>query len=183
MDTDWLRALHSLSTTHPFFATRPRDDNFGVAFFSKYPARAHIERLGRFGIPAVQAEIDWENGPVQFVGVHAMPPSSGPGANERNSQIDEIARIVTATTGPWIVAGDLNTTHWSFIFNRLRKLTALEDSARGHGWQPTWPARMPWMWIPIDHCLISADLVTLDRRIGGFVGSDHYALTVDVARK
>lgn len=183
VNADWLRALQSLSTTYPFFATRPRDDNFGVAFFSKHPATTRIVRLGRYGAPAIEAEIDWASAPIHFVGIHALPPSSGPGANERNAQLNEVAGIVTAAPGSWIVAGDFNATPWSFVFNKLQRSTRLKDSGQGHGWQPTWPARMPWMWIPIDHCLISPDLVTLDRRTGGFVGSDHYALVIDVARK
>ena len=59
------------------------------------------------------------------------------------------------------------------------KGTGLRDSSRGMGLQPTWPADIPLLWIPIDHCLYSDGIEIRGRRTGPDVGSDHFPLIVD----
>lgn len=39
---------------------------------------------------------------------------------------------------------------------------------------------LPFMLIPIDHCLVSNDIIILDRRIGSNVGSDHYPIYIEL---
>ena len=46
--------------------------------------------------------------------------------------------------------------------------------------EPTWPTYNPLLWIPIDHCLVSPEIIVTDRQIGPDVGSDHYPIVVDL---
>ena len=80
-----------------------------------------------------------------------------------------------------MVLGDLNATAWCYAFRRFLRETGLKDSARGWGYQATWPTGFLPLRIPIDHCLLSPDLKVLNRRIGPNVGSDHFPLTVELA--
>ncbi len=62
----------------------------------------------------------------------------------------------------------------------------LLDSRRGFGVQRSWPTSMKvsilgTMRIPIDHALVSRDVKVLDRRVGPFIGSDHFPIMVDIA--
>ena len=56
--------------------------------------------------------------------------------------------------------------------------TGLVNSIQGYGLGQTWPAGAALAGIPIDHCLHSSDLVTLERTVADIEGSDHRALHV-----
>ncbi len=87
---------------------------------------------------------------------------------------DGLFTRVVARGQPTLVVGDLNAMPWSRPLRSLREVTGLVDSLRGRGVQPSWPAEMPWIGrITIDHVLHSTHLVTEERALGGFVGSDH----------
>jgi endonuclease/exonuclease/phosphatase (EEP) superfamily protein YafD len=92
-----------------------------------------------------------------------------------------------------IIVGDLNTSPWSVEFKRLTQRTGLRDSQLGLGLQPSWPMLMPAiglrstptlltdiLTIPIDHVLISPQLVVLSRKTGPFVGSDHLPVIIEL---
>ena len=67
-----------------------------------------------------------------------------------------------------IVAGDFNATPWCAPFIDMLETGDLINSQVGFGFQGSWPAPLPPMLrIPIDHCVHSADLVTLRREILG----------------
>src|SRR5262245_25992548 len=83
-------------------------------------------------------------------------------------------------TGPVIMLGDFNCTPWSPAFAELEARSRLRNSQLGFGTNPTWPTYLPGMQLPIDHCLLSASLVAVDRFVGPAFGSDHYPLVVDV---
>lgn len=76
--------------------------------------------------------------------------------------------------------GDFNMTPWSPKFRQLVADSHLRDTVRGFGLQPTWPAGAPQFWIPIDHVLVSPDILVVDRRVGPDLGSDHYPVIVDI---
>jgi endonuclease/exonuclease/phosphatase (EEP) superfamily protein YafD len=55
----------------------------------------------------------------------------------------------------------------------------MRDSRRGYGIQPTWPAGVPALLIPLDHLLHTPDIVITSRRVGADAGSDHYPVIVE----
>lgn len=95
-----------------------------------------------------------------------------------------------------MVIGDLNTTPWSAEFKDLTRQTGLRDSQLGYGLQPSWPMLLPIIGIrntptlitglfaiPIDHALISRDILVFSRKTGPFVGSDHLPLTLEIGMR
>ena len=90
-----------------------------------------------------------------------------------------LAGVARGLPEPVLVLGDLNASPWSSHFRRFLRDSGLRDSAQGRGVQPTWPAGMPWLWIPIDHCLHSPQLQVVARHVGPNLGSDHYPVVVD----
>ncbi len=56
------------------------------------------------------------------------------------------------------------------------KTADLRDAQRGHGYLPTWapPPYSRWIGVPIDHTLISEGIETQRRRVGPWLGSDHW---------
>lgn len=181
VDDSWMRRLEGLRDLLPYFYSEPRSDNFGIALFSKLPlTNAGIHYLGDAEVPSVSAEIEIGGRHVLFVGTHPLPPGSTDNTRLRNEQLAAVAGFVLDQQNSVILAGDLNTTPWSGSFRKFLKKSKLTDSARGFGYQPTWPAGLLPLLIPLDHCLISSDLRVISRKRGAYVGSDHFPLVVEI---
>jgi len=82
---------------------------------------------------------------------------------------------------PLVLAGDLNTTPFSGVFTRFVRDSGLRDSNLGFGISPTWMRKTPWFAIPLDHVLVSDDLLVYDRRLGPACGSDHNPVIVELS--
>jgi endonuclease/exonuclease/phosphatase (EEP) superfamily protein YafD len=182
IDEDWMESLSGLLTDYPHAVSQPRMDNFGIALLSRHPLETQtIAYFGDAGVPSVVVRVRLPHGSAMIVGTHPVPPASRRYAAMRNRQLDEVSRFVRLQEGPLIVAGDLNTTPWAHSFKKLARETGLQNSARGWGVQPTWPAALPLMRIPIDHVLHSGGIAVQQRRVGAGFGSDHLPLIVDFA--
>lgn len=182
VDARWLTQLVSLTNTWPHSVQAPRNDNFGIALFSRCPLeRARVAYLGEAGAPSIEAQTRIEGPLVSFLGTHPLPPGSAENSRLRDEQLDRVAQHLAAQPGPRVLLGDLNATPWSPVFRRLLARSGLVDSLRGRGYQPTWPGSFFPFWIPLDHCLVSRELTVMDRRIGPRLGSDHLPVIVDLA--
>ncbi len=178
----WRRELTALAATYPHRLLRPREDNFGIAVFSRLPGTVlELAQLGETRLPSILATFEWQGQPTTLIATHPLPPLGSSGARRRNRQLEAIGERAAATEGAVIVIGDLNTTPWSPHFRDLLQQGDLRDSAQGRGLQPTWPAGSRLLRLPIDHCLHSADLMAVDRRVGSDIGSDHLPIVVDLA--
>lgn len=178
----WGERLQSLDNEWTYTRIEPRPGNLGIALFSRHPlVDSRIEFLSN-NCPAVVARMDIDGREVTIIGAHPYPPVSGPATESRNRQLEALAELVRSCAGGVVVVGDLNTTSWSPAFGALVGATGLQDSRIGFGIQPSWPSSWPrLLQIPIDHCLISAGMEVLARRIGPDVGSDHLPVIVDLA--
>lgn len=170
----WASVLDELNDEYPHQKSFARADNFGIALISRKPFRkAEILSLGDRQLPSVYAEIAFEDGViVSMLGTHPLPPV-GRSAAMRNQQLKDVAEFADRLDGHVILCGDLNVTPWSPYWNQLVKGSKLRDSRQGFGLQPTFPATLPWLRIPIDHVLVSDKISVEDRRVGPQIGSDH----------
>lgn len=157
---------------------------FGILALSRLPVRSHrVLEVGARGLIAVEVTIELGGEDVAILAVHPPPPLGSALAAERDHQFRDFSAWANRHSGAALIAGDLNATPWSYPFRALLDTTALRDSERGFGVQPTWPA-VPWpMGIPIDHCLHSGHFATVERRAGARLGSDHRVLHVTLARR
>lgn len=181
---EWVRELSDLDQILPYSVTEPREDNFGIALYSKLPlddvevknwsAPAHE-------VPSITAQIDWNGLPVEVIATHPLPPINSSYYEGRNHHIDGLAYYAQGLERSLIVAGDLNTTMWSPYYQSLVRRAKLKNTREGFGIQPTWPVDILPLQIPIDHVLVSRDFTVLETRRGRSVGSDHYPLITDVA--
>ncbi len=180
----WLESLAPALTNFSQRLAEPRDDNFGIALYSRFlwtNAAPHL--IGAAGVPTLRATIDTPDGPVTIIATHPVPPGGAQYSAWRNDQLARLPSLVHAPPAPVLLLGDLNTTPWNFYFNRLLRDAGFHDSARGRGLHPTWPVGVPLLWIPLDHCLHSPEIAIAARTVGPDVGSDHYPLIVDFCLK
>ena len=159
---------------------KPRNDNFGIALFSKPIPASNAVWLasGAARLPSIHAPLH-RDVTFHFVGTHSLPPAGARYTRARNAQLEEIAEHVRRLEGPVILAGDFNLTPWSPLFSKLLKETGLKNGADGFGLQWTWPAFFPPMGIPIDHFLHNNLVRVSSFRNGPDIGSDHLPLIIE----
>ncbi|MFH0909254.1 MAG: endonuclease/exonuclease/phosphatase family protein [bacterium] len=161
-----------------FCSRRPA---FGLALMSREPwIDLRMEHFGDAGVPSVAVDYVRCDRRFTILGTHPVPPPTPEGFRLRNQQLDAVADHVSGLTHTVMVAGDLNVTPWSYWFRRFVVRSRLNDTAPGYGVHPTWFGPSFLFAIPIDHVLVSGDLVVIGRRISRDVGSDHRALIVDL---
>ena len=175
----WMSELGWLQASHPHSVVEPREDNFGIALFSKLPfGRSDVLTIGSAGVPSLSATAATKGGELRLLATHPVPPSGADYAHWRDEQLALLPAHIDASV-PFLLIGDLNTTPWNHHFRRLLATTGLIDSSRGRGVQPTWPNFTFLLRLPIDHVLHSPSITVHDKTIGSDVGSDHFPVVVD----
>jgi endonuclease/exonuclease/phosphatase (EEP) superfamily protein YafD len=174
----WERRLESVEDLFPYLRVESREGNFGIGLYSRVPIEsAEIVPLAGGNI-AVVARLRKDGQALTLIGAHTDPPG-GSRTDTRDRQLRQLAELAAAVDGPCVLLGDLNTTSWSPGFQECLRVSGLRDSRRGFGVQPTWPAGRAVLRIPIDHCLVSDEIVVENRRAGPEVGSDHLPLLIE----
>jgi endonuclease/exonuclease/phosphatase (EEP) superfamily protein YafD len=177
----WLAALRVLDADYPFSRSAPREDNFGIAIWSRLPLSAAMQiDSPPLGFPSILAVTEVDGAEVTLVTSHPMIPVGGDNFAARNQQLKSIEETVAAVETPVILIGDLNASIWDRYYRRLEDATGLNNARRGNGILPTWPTFMPLAMIPIDHVLVSSQIGVADIRTGSRIGSDHLPLIVTV---
>lgn len=124
-------------------------------------------------------------GTYTVVGVHyTWPLPAGP----QQQQTLRLSRVLDRfPKKSLVVAGDFNSTPWSFSLRRQDRLFGIERRTRALF---TWPAgrfsrldfKAPFPVLAIDQVYAGSDWKTVEVRRGPALGSDHYPVVVDLAR-
>ena len=177
---EWGKELGANLTEYPFKQLYPEEGFFGLAIFSKFPIKAERIVLSKLGIPILRAEIDVNGTKLNYVAVHTLPPVEPTYFADRNEEMSQLAVMSKSMQGPIILAGDFNCTPWSNAFGRLCRDGNLRDSEQSFGPQPSWPSYLGFPLIPIDHFLVSPEIVVNSRSVLQDVGSDHYPVLMNI---
>jgi endonuclease/exonuclease/phosphatase (EEP) superfamily protein YafD len=178
-DALWVDGLRSLARQYPYQSLMPRDDNFGIALYSRLPFDAvDVIELGGNGLPSIATKIRLSNRELSVLATHLLPPIGERNFSHRNKQLTAIASYMRDISGPRVVIGDLNVSPWSPYFKTLLEDSGLVNARQGHGLLASWPTFLPFMMIPIDHCLVSPDISVIDIDSSARVGSDHLPILV-----
>jgi len=171
----------ALRTHYAELVSEPREDNFGIALFSRVPlTTSEVVYLGSAEVPSIATTVEIGGRTVFFLGTHPLPPTTANNARMRNEQLREIAAEIRRHGEPAILLGDLNVTPWSPFFTGLLRESGLRNSSQGRSVRGTWPTTMPFGRIPIDHCLVSSNLRVTGKRLGPEVGGDHYPVLIEL---
>ena len=176
----WIDQLQPVLKELPFSRMKLREDNYGIAIFSRIPAiLSEVKYFSSAQVPSIIATFTLHQRPVTLLATHPPPPKTRQTSASRNEQLAEIAETLRQLEGEKFLVGDLNLTSWSPYFSDLTRVSGLRDSRKGFGLQNSWRAFRQWLVIPIDHILVSAGVGVLARRVGPFIGSDHYPILLD----
>ncbi len=177
----WMNDLSGLRDSHQHVLAEPRDDNFGIALFSRIPLTdASVIELGEAGVPSVVSDLRVGDTTLTFLGTHPLPPGTAEYARLRNGQLRDIATWARAQTNLVVVLGDLNVTSWSPYFRDLLRDSGLKSASQGRGLRGSWPTCLPLGRILLDHCLVSSSVRVVNRQFGPHVGADHLPIVVDL---
>jgi endonuclease/exonuclease/phosphatase (EEP) superfamily protein YafD len=174
---EWKEALDPSLLAWPYQKSRPRDDNFGIAVYSRFPLQeVSWPVLTPTGSHSLFATLQWQNHEVPFLLVHPYPPIKRYAATTARAQIEELILRKEVSHELALLVGDLNTTPWSHTSRRLNT-TTLRPARLGFGVLSTWPAKLPAPFrIPIDTILAGPRWSVQDLRVGPDFGSDHLPL-------
>jgi endonuclease/exonuclease/phosphatase (EEP) superfamily protein YafD len=173
-------ALLALADEYPYRHTTPGFGNFGIGVLSRYPLlRSESFALG--DTPAIDSIVALPAGPLRFIAAHLVPPMGSSLAAERNRQLAELASRAAAAEQRLVVCGDFNLTPYSPFFGRFAATADLTDPRLGKGFAISWPAFMPLLGIPIDHCLTRGPLATGSVSRLERTGSDHYPVQLSIS--
>lgn len=177
----WIAAMAVIKTQYQYFIEEPREDNFGMALFSKIPIKNHqIHHWSDFEIPGIEAEFDSVHRSFRLIATHPPPPINKYYYDAGTTIFKTIAKEVQSKEIATIIIGDLNTTTWSEKYQILETDTQLLNASTGFGPIPTWPTTLIPLMIPIDHCLVSRHFNVKSTRTGESIGSDHLPLIIEL---
>ena len=179
MTTEWRSVIDELRPMYPHVVSEPRVDAFGIAMLSRVEPQSHSLMHLEDHVPLIKASFQLPSGLLTIFGCHCYSPTVKQRFIIRNKQLEQLADLVT-TAGPVACIGDFNLTPWSPYFGHFLQRTGFRDSRLGWGNHATWPTSSRLMRIPIDHCLVSPDVVVKHRALGTPIGSDHLPLIVAV---
>ncbi len=182
VNASWMSALQGLRDSYPYMISGPREDNFGIAVFSRLPlAETAVHTLGEAGLHSLSMRVDVGGVQLTLIATHPRPPIPARRFHLRNDQLERLGELIDASARPLVLVGDLNMTMWSPWYRRLAGTRRLFNSRRGFGVQGSWPACLPgFLRLPIDHCLLSEGLAVAGCSLGPDIGSDHLPLLVDL---
>ena len=177
----WLRGLSKITRRYPHSVIVPRDDSYGLALFSVLPLEnTRIVNVADIPVPSVITSVSIDQEDLTLIGTHLLAPPKKQDILGRNRQLAALRLITENIAGPMLLLGDLNVSPWSPHFRKLISGTRLRNTHCVRRSIGTWPAWLPPLSIPLDHCLITPELAILSRMTGPFVGSDHYPVIVDL---
>jgi endonuclease/exonuclease/phosphatase (EEP) superfamily protein YafD len=126
--------------------------------------------------PAVTARFNVEGHEFTFYGVHMFRPFN---AISQRHDFDRLIAALGPIQGPLVLAGDFNTTPWSWSMTRLTLATGM---VRGRSFGATWPAQRPFFpQFLIDHILVRGGTGIIEVRNGRRVGSDHLPIVAEIS--
>lgn len=177
----WVQAVQTLCEDYPYHRFQPRPDNFGIGLLSRHPLEnVKVREFGNSEAPNIVATVAADTQEITLIVTHLMPPVGSREYGQRNSQLDGIAEYIAQQNRPTIVAGDLNLTMWSWCHDRFLDQTGLKNARKGFGITPTWPTKLPLLFVPIDHCMCSKEIAVTEFRTAQRIGSDHLPIIVDL---
>lgn len=176
----WMESLERIKRKYPYSIWKPRQDNFGIAVFSRLPLiNPEIATIGSAGVPSIVCSVEKDGTRTALIATHTLPPVSGEYFSYRNGQLMQLAERAAAEKGNLIMAGDLNTSMWSACYAEFIEKCGLGNARKGFGPLPTWPSFLPLL--PLDHILCSKGTGVNNLEILANIGSDHLPILATMA--
>lgn len=175
---DLRRALEPLDALYPLrfdCLARPGCD---LAVLSRRDGAPDLALPAAAAADLIELVVPLGHGELRVLGAHLTRPVGVGTVWKQLSQVKAVAAAVRDDPRPTILLGDLNAVPWARVVHELGERSGLRVVGSLDG---TWPAFLPWpLRIPIDHALVSRDVVVTARSLGPDLGSDHRPILLDL---
>lgn len=167
--------LDQFAPEYPHIVVSGNRNNQDVAILSKYPITDDdTVRVSSAETPILNANLTINDKPFKIVTLHPIKPLL-PGALRARNEAIRTALATAEQASHSILVGDFNATIWSPIFWNIRK-----DWITSFNLQPTWLTSIPLLGLTIDQLFTPPSVSIVDRKVGPFIGSDHYPVIFDL---
>lgn len=180
----WMNAVQSLKKEYPYFLEVPKENTYGLLFYSKLPfENAKIEYLIDEEIPSIQVDLKLKDQIIRLYGIHPTPPvpQENPESTERDAEILIVGKKSQEFKGPSIVFGDLNDVAWSHTTRLFLRISKMLDPRIGRGMYNTFHAKYWLMRWPLDHFFVSSHFRLIQIKVEKGVGSDHFPISIHLS--
>lgn len=183
IDDKWSEELQAVKENYPFIYEISRQDNFGIALYSKI----HITEIRKFfvgtlDVPAISAFCDYEGKVFEIICIHTTPPICQKYFKNTQKIIDDLANYVVENGHNVIITGDFNTAPYSYNYKNFVKTSKMKDLS--NIFHPTWSAF--WLSpfrITLDHIFVTKSFAVRDYAVGNNIGSDHLPIWAEISFK
>ncbi len=183
LDDKWSEELQAVKENYPFIYEISRQDNFGIALYSKI----HITEIRKFfvgtlDVPAISAFCDYEGKVFEIICIHTTPPTNQTYFKNTQKIIDDLANYVVENGHNVIITGDFNTAPYSYNYKNFVKTSKMKDLS--NIFRPTWSAF--WLSpfrITLDHIFVTKSFAVRDYAVGNNIGSDHLPIWAEISFK
>ncbi|MEP6661177.1 MAG: endonuclease/exonuclease/phosphatase family protein [Acidimicrobiales bacterium] len=161
--------------------------DYAVGIVSKTPLLEESEVVTRGPLKLTQAVVDMGGPTLTIVGLNPTAAVDPGGFEEWEEQLGELIRYVPSLVGPFVIAGDLNTTTYR---PKIRELltTGLIDAheSLGQGLKPSFKLAADGVLatapvVRLDHVFLSHDVRAINAEDLASEGSDHLPFVVTLA--
>lgn len=183
IDDKWSEELQAVKENYPFIYEISRQDNFGIALYSKI----HITEIRKFfvgtlDVPAISAFCDYEGKVFEIICIHTTPPTNQTYFKNTQKIINDLANYVVENGHNVIITGDFNTAPYSYNYKNFVKTSKMKDLS--NIFHPTWSAF--WLSpfrITLDHIFVTKSFAVRDYAVGNNIGSDHLPIWAEISFK
>ncbi|WP_230981502.1 endonuclease/exonuclease/phosphatase family protein [Echinicola salinicaeni] len=182
-DQAWADAMASLKTDYPHYIELPKNNTYGLLFYSKIPLKnTSINYLIDNEVPSIFTDLDLGHQMIRIYGIHPTPPVPGENTHstERDAEILLVGKKAKAYNKPCIIMGDLNDVAWSYTTELFLKISGLGDPRIGRGMFNTFHANYPMLRWPLDHIFVSKHFKVKKLKVQPSIGSDHFPISVEL---
>lgn len=180
----WEAALADLETEYKYCIKIPKDNLYGMHFYSKLPLlESTVRYIVKEDIPSISAKISLPSGQViQLYGLHPKPPSPTESSDttNRDAELLIVGKEAAKSEVPVVVFGDLNDVAWSRSTRLFKKISGLLDPRIGRGYYNTFHAEYPLLRWPLDHLFHSKHFKLNAIEVLPHAGSDHFPIYVSL---
>lgn len=171
--------LERLGPTYPHITPCISNQPCSARILSKRPfVDSPAVRGGRYVGSMASASFQGAKGPYTVVGVHYVWPD--PLSPQEMNRSALIRALKNEPKQSLILAGDFNSTPWSFGLKAQDRQVGLERRTRAlFSW--SWKRWLPPM-LPIDHIYAGSDWKTVSVKRGPQLGSDHRPVVIELTR-
>ncbi len=177
----WLKELKVLDNVLPYsFSQDNPNKKYGILIYSNLPLENTVTKFFEKGKASLLANVTVHRQVVSLIATHTSSPGTKTNFEWRNKHLEALSNYVLQVKHPVVLIGDLNTSMWSSYYKRTIRQSKLHNTRAGFGILPTWPTQYPFLYISLDHCLVSADIQVLKTRTAKNIGSDHLPVITDL---